>query len=166
MACLSRRWSGMESFWSLPFHFETHNGTMASELDRFEFNAAPALGLLPLVVAVDRPDDVRRACASLYLDEEVRLKGWTRNVDVFARFLEAISFSHTGVEVDFLGKNKAGSRRFDAPVLAKMFVRGLTLASVRLGLTEVGEYAYTASVLPPRWTCRKAPAGLFILGRF
>lgn len=70
---------------------------MASELDRFDFNAALTRGLLPLVVASERPDDVLRAYASLYLDGEVRLEGWARNVGAFARFLEAISFSHATV---------------------------------------------------------------------
>src|SRR5437867_11099549 len=70
---------------------------MAAELDRFEFSDALTRGLLPLVVASDRPDDVLRAYASLYLDEEVRLEGWARNVGAFARFLEAISFSHASV---------------------------------------------------------------------
>lgn len=70
---------------------------MASELDRFDFRAALTHGLLPLVVAADRPDDVLRAYASLYLDEEVRMEGWARNVGAFARFLETISFSHAAV---------------------------------------------------------------------
>src|SRR5438067_13671054 len=70
---------------------------MAAELDRFDFRRALIHGLLPLVVAADRPDDVLRAYASLYLDEEVRLEGWARNVGAFARFLEAISFSHAVV---------------------------------------------------------------------
>jgi len=48
-------------------------------------------------VAADRPDDVLRAYASLYVDEEVRFEGWARNVSAFARFLEAISFSHAAV---------------------------------------------------------------------
>jgi predicted AAA+ superfamily ATPase len=64
---------------------------MAAELDRFDFNAALTRGLLPLVVAAEQPEDVLRAYASLYLDEEVRLEGWARNVGAFARFLEAIS---------------------------------------------------------------------------
>jgi predicted AAA+ superfamily ATPase len=67
---------------------------MAAELDRFDFDAALTRGLLPLVVAAERPEDVLRAYASLYLDEEVRLEGWARNVGAFARFLEAVSFSH------------------------------------------------------------------------
>lgn len=67
---------------------------VAAELDRFDFDAALTRGLLPLVVAAERPEDVLRAYASLYLDEEVRLEGWARNVGGFARFLEAVSFSH------------------------------------------------------------------------
>lgn len=70
---------------------------MASELERFDLRSALTQGLLPIVVAADRPDDVLRAYASLYLDEEVRLEGWARNVGAFARFLETISFSHAAV---------------------------------------------------------------------
>ena len=70
---------------------------MAAELDRFELTAALTRGLVPLVVAADRPDDVLRAYASLYLDEEVRLEGLARSAGAFARFLEAISFSHAAV---------------------------------------------------------------------
>ena len=49
------------------------------------------------MVAAERPGDVLKAYAALYLDEEVRLEGWARNVGAFARFLEAISFSHAAV---------------------------------------------------------------------
>jgi predicted AAA+ superfamily ATPase len=70
---------------------------MASELDRFDFEPALSRGLLPLVVAAERPDDVLRAYASLYLAEEVRPEGWARSVGAFARFLEAISFSQAAV---------------------------------------------------------------------
>lgn len=70
---------------------------MAAELERFDLRAALAHGLLPLVVASEQPDDVLRAYASLYLDEEVRLEGWARNAGAFARFLEAISFSYAAV---------------------------------------------------------------------
>jgi predicted AAA+ superfamily ATPase len=70
---------------------------MAAELDRFDLQAALIRGLLPLVVAAEQPDDVLRAYASLYLDEEVRLEGWARNVGAFARFLEVMSFSHAAV---------------------------------------------------------------------
>jgi uncharacterized protein len=70
---------------------------MAAELDAFDLRAALRRGLLPLVVAAEHPDDVLRAYASLYLDEEVRLEGLARNVGAFARFLEAVSFSHGSV---------------------------------------------------------------------
>jgi uncharacterized protein len=70
---------------------------MAAELDGFDLKAALRRGLLPLVVSADHPDDVLRAYASLYLDEEVRLEGLARNVGAFARFLEAVSFSHGSV---------------------------------------------------------------------
>ena len=70
---------------------------MAAELKQFDLQAALTRGLLPLVVASDHPADVLRAYASLYLDEEVRVEGWARNVGAFARFLEAISFSHGAV---------------------------------------------------------------------
>lgn len=70
---------------------------IAAELDRFVLDAALERGLVPLVVASDRPNDVLRAYASIYLDQEVRLEGWARNVGAFARFLEAVSFSHASV---------------------------------------------------------------------
>jgi predicted AAA+ superfamily ATPase len=70
---------------------------MAAELGRLDFEAALKRGLLPLVVASDEPEDVLRAYASVYIDQEVRLEGWARNISAFARFLEAISFSHAGV---------------------------------------------------------------------
>ena len=70
---------------------------MAAELETFDLAAALNRGLLPLVVAAERPDDVLRAYASVYLDEEVRMDGWARNAGAFARFLEAVSFSHASV---------------------------------------------------------------------
>lgn len=70
---------------------------MAAEWPAFDLPAALDLGLLPLVVAAPDPHDVLRAYASLYLDQEVRLEGFTRNIGAFARFLETISFSHASV---------------------------------------------------------------------
>ena len=67
---------------------------MASELPGFEFDRALRIGLLPLVMDAADPADVLDAYASLYLDEEIRAEGLTRNVGAFTRFLEAISFSH------------------------------------------------------------------------
>ncbi len=70
---------------------------MAAETTTFDLATSLRHGLLPLVVASGRPDEVLRAYISLYLDEEVRLEGWARNVGAFARFLEVISFSHAAV---------------------------------------------------------------------
>ena len=68
---------------------------MASELPDFNLEQALTLGLLPLVLAARDPTGVLDAYASLYLEQEVRAEGLTRNVGQFARFLEAVSFSHT-----------------------------------------------------------------------
>jgi uncharacterized protein len=70
---------------------------MAGELGALDLVPALRRGLLPLVVAAEKPDDVLRAYASVYLDEEVRMEGWARNAGAFARFLEAVSFSHGSV---------------------------------------------------------------------
>jgi predicted AAA+ superfamily ATPase len=70
---------------------------MAAELPAFRLEDALHRGLLPVVVASDQPEAVLQAYASLYLEQEVQLEGWARNVGTFARFLEAISFSHGAV---------------------------------------------------------------------
>ena len=70
---------------------------MAAELPEFDLAQALELGLVPLVLDSASPSDTLAAYASLYLDQEVRTEGLTRNVGDFARFLEAISFSHGGL---------------------------------------------------------------------
>ena len=70
---------------------------MAAELPDFKLDAALRNGLMPLVVAAKEPDDVLRAYVALYLEEEVQREGWARNISGFARFLEAVSFSHASV---------------------------------------------------------------------
>ncbi|MBI4219459.1 MAG: ATP-binding protein [Chloroflexi bacterium] len=80
--------------------FRTLHPFMASELapgEAFDLNLALRRGMLPLIIGADESSDALRAYASLYLDEEVRLEGWARNVGSFARFLEAVSFSHAAV---------------------------------------------------------------------
>ena len=67
---------------------------MASELPDFNLERALTLGLLPLVLDAGDPEGVLDAYASLYLEQEVRAEGLTRNIGQFARFLEAVSFSH------------------------------------------------------------------------
>ena len=67
---------------------------MAAELPDFDLGRALETGLLPLVMAAADPADVLGAYATLYLEQEVRAEGLTRNVGNFTRFLEAVSFSH------------------------------------------------------------------------
>ena len=67
---------------------------MAAELPAFDLDRALRIGLLPLVMGAPDPADVLDAYASLYLDQEVRAEGLTRNISGFTRFLEAVSFSH------------------------------------------------------------------------
>jgi uncharacterized protein len=70
---------------------------MAGELPDFSLSSALELGLLPLVISSPSPRDTLAAYTTLYLEEEVKLEGWARDVGRFARFLEAISFSHAAV---------------------------------------------------------------------
>ncbi len=71
---------------------------MAAELGRgFRLEQALRTGLVPLVVAASDPLETLRAYHSLYIREEVQAEGLVRNIGDFARFIEAISFSHGGV---------------------------------------------------------------------
>jgi predicted AAA+ superfamily ATPase len=71
---------------------------MAAELgDRFSLEKALELGLLPVVLGAQNPQDILFAYNGLYLREEVQAEGLVRNTGNFARFLEAISFSHASV---------------------------------------------------------------------
>ena len=67
---------------------------MAAELPTFDLDEAQKFGLLPLVVGSDDRAATLDAYASLYVDQEVRAEGLTRNTGNFVRFLEAVSFSH------------------------------------------------------------------------
>jgi predicted AAA+ superfamily ATPase len=71
---------------------------VASELgDRFRLEKALCQGMLPLVWAADDPQAVLDAYNGLYLREEVQMEGLVRNIGSFARFLEAMSFTHGSV---------------------------------------------------------------------
>ncbi len=71
---------------------------MARELGR-QFKLATALrqGMLPLVWAAKDATATLQAYSGLYLREEVQMEGLVRNTGSFARFLEAMSFSHAAV---------------------------------------------------------------------
>lgn len=68
---------------------------MACELgEAFSLPRALETGLVPLVWTAADPAATLRAYASLYLREEVQAEALVRDIGAFARFLEAISFSH------------------------------------------------------------------------
>jgi len=68
---------------------------MAAELGpRFQFARSLEFGMLPLVLDSADPEETLKTYASLYLREEVQAEGLVRNIGNFARFLEAMSFSH------------------------------------------------------------------------
>jgi uncharacterized protein len=70
---------------------------MASELPDFRLERALEIGLVPLVVNAADPPATLSAYTGLYVEQEVQAEGLVRNVGAFARFLEAVSFSHASV---------------------------------------------------------------------
>jgi predicted AAA+ superfamily ATPase len=71
---------------------------MAAELGPdFSLETALRTGLIPLIVSANEPDKTLATYIALYLKEEVKEEGLVRNVGSFARFLEAISFSHGSI---------------------------------------------------------------------
>lgn len=71
---------------------------MAAELgERFDLARALRQGMLPVVWAAHEPEVLLGAYNGLYLREEVQMEGLVRNIGSFARFLEAMSFSHGSV---------------------------------------------------------------------
>ncbi|MBZ5499332.1 MAG: AAA family ATPase [Acidobacteriia bacterium] len=71
---------------------------MAAELGpKFQFARSLEYGMLPLVLNSAEPTERLKTYASLYLREEVQAEGLVRNIGNFARFLEAMSFSHASL---------------------------------------------------------------------
>ncbi len=71
---------------------------MAAELGRrFDLEQALEQGMLPVVWGAKDPRATLAAYNGLYLREEVQMEGLVRDVGAFARFLEAMSFSHAAV---------------------------------------------------------------------
>lgn len=68
---------------------------MASELgELFNMEEALKFGMLPLRFEEENPTDTLKTYVALYIEEEVKAEGVVRNIEPFARFLQAISFSH------------------------------------------------------------------------
>jgi len=71
---------------------------MASEMgDRFELAQSLQLGMVPLVRMSAEPEKTLRSYIGMYIEQEVKTEGLVRRLDDFARFLEAITFSHAQV---------------------------------------------------------------------
>ena len=71
---------------------------IAAELgDQFSLERALRLGMLPIVLGSNTPEETLRAYNGLYLREEVQMEGLVRNIGGFSRFLEAVSFSQGAV---------------------------------------------------------------------
>lgn len=116
---------------------------MASELgDRFDLGSALTQGLVPLVWSSREPEEVLKSYVALYLREEVQMEGLVRRFEGFARFLEAVSFSHAAVlNVSEVARECQVSRKtvegyleiledlllaFRVPVFTKRARRGIT----------------------------------------
>jgi len=71
---------------------------MAAELgSAFDLGRALRQGLIPLVWDSPDPRETLRGYVGLYLREEVQQEGLVRRIELFSRFLEAISFSHGAI---------------------------------------------------------------------
>ncbi len=71
---------------------------MGAELGRdFLLDHALQVGMVPLVLGAEEPRVAIKGYADLYMQEEVQAEGLVRRAGSFARFLEAVSFSHGAV---------------------------------------------------------------------
>jgi predicted AAA+ superfamily ATPase len=71
---------------------------LAQELgDDFKIRKALTTGMLPETWVFEDPQEYLESYLQVYIDQEVRLEGLVRNVDDFARFLEAASLSQATV---------------------------------------------------------------------
>ena len=62
-----------------------------------QFDTSLRNGLVPLIVSAKMPVKTLSTYVALYLKEEVKEEGLVRDIGTFARFLEAISFSHGSI---------------------------------------------------------------------
>jgi len=77
---------------------KTMHPFMAAELGAgFDLDEALKTGLLPVICGSKNPEEALKSYTALYLKEEVQMEGLVRNIGAFARFLEAISFSHASL---------------------------------------------------------------------
>ena len=77
---------------------KTFNPFIAAETsEEFKLEHALEYGMIPLVVKSANPAETLNAYISLYINEEIRMEGYIRDIGSFNRFLEAFSFSNGSV---------------------------------------------------------------------
>ncbi len=68
---------------------------MAAELGhRFKLEEYLRLGMIPLVLFSETPEQTLRGYIDLYIQQEIKAEGLVRRLDDFNRFVEIVSFSH------------------------------------------------------------------------
>ncbi|OGJ85593.1 MAG: ATPase [Candidatus Raymondbacteria bacterium RifOxyA12_full_50_37] len=71
---------------------------MAAEMgDLFDLEKSLEKGMVPLVRMAEFPEKTLRGYIDLYLEQEVKAEGIVRRLDIFNRFLEALTFSQAQV---------------------------------------------------------------------
>lgn len=71
-----------------------HSFTAMELKNSFLLSSALQIGLLPLIVNAQDPKEQLQGYITTYLQLEVQLEGFVRNLSDFTRFLETITFSH------------------------------------------------------------------------
>lgn len=85
---------GVDLLGGRAFMCHMHTFIAAELKEFFSLEKALVLGLLPIVWDSETPELVLKNYCMLYLKEEIQAEGLVRNINNYARFLEAISFSH------------------------------------------------------------------------
>jgi len=65
--------------------------------ERFNLATALKTGMIPLIFNSKHPEETLRSYIHLYLQEEVKAEALVRQIGEFARFLEAMAFSHASL---------------------------------------------------------------------
>ena len=129
---------------------------MAAELGTdFSIDAALRNVLIPLIVSANAPGKTLATYITLHLKEEVKEEGLVRDIGGFARFLEAISFSHgTVLDLSNIARECQVSRKivenylsiiedlllgYKLPVFTKRAKRAMTAQS-KFYLFDAGVY--------------------------
>ena len=85
---------------------------MAAEIgDQFSLSRALEIGMLPLALGAIEAKQTLASYISLYLEQELKLEGYVRDIGAFAKFLEVLSFSQASqLNLSAIGR-EAGVKR-------------------------------------------------------